>query len=80
MIEKGKVYVKESEEEVKVWAKKHIIDEYTLFAGPYGRRIATRLKKYKKRCWVLLYISIAEFSVISAIVYVFVNAYLATKG
>lgn len=56
-----------------------IENEYAIFAGPYGRIIAARLKKYKKRCLILLCVSVVEFMIISAIVYMFVKAYLKTK-
>jgi hypothetical protein len=49
------------EEEVKDWAKRHIVDvdnvldeivagrdEYKLFSGPHGRKIVARVNRYKR--------------------------------
>jgi hypothetical protein len=50
---------------------------YTFYAGPHGRVIAARIKRYKRWIAILIGVSVIEFIAVAILVSIFAKIYVA---
>ena len=52
-------------------------DNYEWWAGPKGREVAARIKKYKRWLAILIGVSVIEFIAVAILVSIFAKIYIA---